>query len=179
MEILTNASSPTLISNKQVLEILKKNAEQRLEQEGKRRKDKKKNRFRHRDWIETQVINYLDGTPCVQLEGMAAMEALHEKLVSSKQTRQTTDETNETAEAKTTGFGLTDAEALQLVNFMPTEPVEIHLMIEELHARMSETKQEELIDVIKGYRVDCEGSPDMAMVDESSDTTPPAIKTEL
>ena len=34
---------------------------------------------------------------------------------------------------------------------MPTEPVEIHLMVEDLHSRMSETKQEEFLNMIQSY----------------------------
>jgi antitoxin component of MazEF toxin-antitoxin module len=47
---------------------------------------------------------------------------------------------------------LTEAEALQVINFMPTEPVEIHLMVEEMHTRMSEDRQRELLDLIASYR---------------------------
>ena len=40
------------------------------------------------------------------------------------------------------------------MNFMPTEPVEIHLMVEELHARMTEPQQEQLLELIRSYRKD-------------------------
>jgi hypothetical protein len=49
------------------------------------------------------------------------------------------------------GYGVTEAESIQILNLMPTEPVEIHLMVEDLHARMSETKQEELLNMIQSY----------------------------
>lgn len=54
-------------------------------------------------------------------------------------------------QSSTTGFGLTEAETLQILNFMPTEPVEIHLMVEDLHVRMSETKQEEFLNMIQSF----------------------------
>ena len=46
---------------------------------------------------------------------------------------------------------VTEAESIQILNLMPTEPVEIHLMVEDLHSRMSETKQEEFLNMIQSY----------------------------
>jgi len=48
-------------------------------------------------------------------------------------------------------FDLTNGESLQILNFMPTELVEIHLMVEELHARMSEDQQDTLLQVVQEY----------------------------
>lgn len=176
MEILTNSSSPTLISNKEVLDTLKKNETERLEHESKRRKAKKgKSRFQHRDWIEGKVIEYLNTTPCAHLKDFSSMQGLQEKLISSKQQRTSSAEDKATG-STSTGFGLTDAEALQIVNFMPTEPVEIHLMIEELHARMSEPRQEELIQVIKSYRSDIADS-EMEQQEDTENSTS-NVKTE-
>jgi hypothetical protein len=50
------------------------------------------------------------------------------------------------------GFGLTDAETLQVLNMMPQESVDIHLMIEDLTVRMTEERQEELLEIIQSYR---------------------------
>eukprot|EP00978_Attheya_sp_CCMP212_P008360 scaffold19705_cov58-Attheya_sp.AAC.2 len=50
------------------------------------------------------------------------------------------------------GFGLTDAETLQVLNMMPQESVDIHLMIEDLTVRMTEERQEELLELIQSYR---------------------------
>jgi hypothetical protein len=49
------------------------------------------------------------------------------------------------------GFGLTDAETLQILNLMPKEPVEIHLMIEDLQSRFGEDRQQELLNIIAKY----------------------------
>jgi RNA polymerase Rpb4 len=49
------------------------------------------------------------------------------------------------------GFGLTEAETLQIMNMMPTKPVEIHLMVDELQSRMTETRQEEFLAFIASY----------------------------
>ena len=45
------------------------------------------------------------------------------------------------------------------MNFMPSEPVEIHLMVDELHDRMSEAKQEEFLNMIRSYNTSVE-TPD-------------------
>jgi len=52
---------------------------------------------------------------------------------------------------KRIGFGLTEAESLQVLNFMPTELVELHLVVDQLDARMSEREQEELLETIGSY----------------------------
>jgi len=50
------------------------------------------------------------------------------------------------------GYGLTDAETLQILNHLPiTEPVEIHLMIEDLSSRMEEDRQNELLNLLKKF----------------------------
>lgn len=46
------------------------------------------------------------------------------------------------------GFGLTDAETMQILNLFPREQVEIHLLIEDLSGRMNEDKQNQLLTVI-------------------------------
>ena len=51
----------------------------------------------------------------------------------------------------TTGFGLTHAEAIQCLNMVPTEPVEIHLLVEDLPGRLSERQQEELLGLMSSY----------------------------
>ena len=50
------------------------------------------------------------------------------------------------------GFDLTEAESLQILNCMPTEPVEIHLMIEDLQDRMPAQQQDELLALVKEYK---------------------------
>ena len=48
-------------------------------------------------------------------------------------------------------FGLTSAETLQILNFMPRETVEIHLIIQDLPSRLTEERQEELLKLIGSY----------------------------
>ena len=153
------------------------------QQPKRRQKIKNSNKFQHRDWIEDKVHAYLETTPCVALQSTKQMAELKSKLTSTKRLKRPsgggstpnsphskptpsaptsmgkelaekteTDDDNETA--ATTGFGLTEAEAIQVLNFMPSEPVEIHLMIEELNARLSQKRQEELLELIQSYSSD-------------------------
>lgn len=128
---------PVLISNLEVAELLQNRIDQRS---GKKRS----RQTRHRDWIEAKVLEYLKQTPCTKLD-----PSKREEFMSVLQTNKKVASKN--GQAAATGFDLTEAESLQIVNFMPTEPVEIHLMIEELHARMTETKQDQLLGVIASY----------------------------
>lgn len=50
-------------------------------------------------------------------------------------------------------FLLTDAEILQICNFMPKESVEIHLIIQDLPTRLTEERQEELLTLIQSFIV--------------------------
>lgn len=148
VEVLTDSDSAVLISNAEVLEMLNKKITKRKEKEAKQEGRKKQNnKFAHRDWIEEHVHDYLQTTPCVNIE-TSKLEELKTKLIASKKHSVAGNA------AKMTGFSLTEAESLQLLNFMPQEPVEIHLMVEELHARMTDTRQEELLELIRSNMKD-------------------------
>jgi hypothetical protein len=128
-----DSESPVLVSNLEVLELLQKRSTDRESQHRS---------MRHRNWIEQEVIEYLQAAPCVRMDSNRLQE-LQSILQSSKRVAGST--------FKTTGFALTEAESLQIVNSMPTEPVEIHLLVEELQSRMTEKQQEELLTLIKSY----------------------------
>lgn len=149
MEVLNNSDSPVLISNAEVLKMLNESITERKEKEDRNQKKRRRNhtsKFQHLEWIEDHVQEYLQSTPCVQVDTSHVTE-LKSKFMASKK-----------SSVKTTGFALTEAESIQLLNFMPQEPVEIHLMVEELHARMSEKGQEDLLELIGSYRKD-RGTP--------------------
>lgn len=59
------------------------------------------------------------------------------------------DETDANPERK--NFGLTDAETLQILNHMPTIPVEIHLIIEDLTNRLNDEEQNSLLELISQH----------------------------
>jgi len=186
MELVdADSESPTLISNVEVMLLLQKNLEERNNANGRRRNSNKRNKhLRHRDWVEEEVFNYLQTTPCVKLDPDRRLE-FHSKLKGNKRmimvrhgntadtsTPQASADAADTqkqqqqeglgaaasptaaaaaAAAKKTGFGLTDAEAIQIMNMMPTQPVEIHLMVDELQSRMSEERQEEFLAFIQSF----------------------------
>jgi RNA polymerase Rpb4 len=133
--------APFLISNLAVLEMLQPRVESR-----KGRKSTSK-QLRHRDWIERQVVDYLKGSSCTQFSTASNAAALHKTLRSNKKVKASVDNG-----AISSGFDLTDAESLQILNLSPTEPVEIHLLIDELQDRMTAEKQEELLAAIQRYR---------------------------
>lgn len=160
MEVLLDSDSPVLISNAEVMSLLGRKVKARKNELAKmpeRRRKQQESKSRHSDWIEGKVYDYLKTSPCVHAK-VSKLNELHSKLTSSKRQRQSADPTSNkdppSGRAATTSFGLTEAEAIQISNFMPTEPVEIHLMVEELHNRMTETKQEELLQCIASYRKD-------------------------
>ena len=107
METLTpqrkSGTLPDMMANIEVLELLRNRIEAREEEErefnsnNKRKKKKQtpKRANRHRDWIEEQVLQYLQTTPCTQFETPRLPE-LVDRLQKSP--------------AKG-GFGLTEAEA--------------------------------------------------------------------
>ena len=165
-----DAESPTLISNVEVMQLLKKNIDQRAKNNSKKKNNKRNKLFRHRDWVEGEVHRYLQSTPCVKLEPNKR-EEFYSKLKGNKKLRRsselvttpTTSKPEEVAsedsqQKQQSGFDLTEAEALQVMNMMPSEPVEIHLMVDELQSRMSEEKQEEFLACIQAYST---GTPDL------------------
>jgi len=132
------SDTPHLISNMEVMELLKSRLEARASQ-------KKSHKLRHRDWIEEKVHEYLQSTPCMRLDP-SRREELQSALRSNKKQAVAAG-----GAMQTTGFGLTEAESLQILNFMPTEEVEIHLLIEQLHDRMPDKQQTDLLAAIEGY----------------------------
>lgn len=151
MEVLAKdkSDSPFLLSNAEVIHLLGDRLKSRNEKS--RKKQNPKNKYKHRDWIESQVVEYLKTTPCVDLE-RENLETFQSTLMSSKKLKSSGNTASET------GFGLTEAEALQVVNFMPKEKVEIHLMVEELHTRMTDDRQDELLQYIQSHSTEKDSS---------------------
>jgi hypothetical protein len=192
MEVLTKTTqdSPVLLSNAEVMELLGKKIQARDEHQAKQYRRRDSPKFAHRDWIEKYVHTYLQSTPCAGMSTKKVGE-LKSKLMATIKKQQiitrkvgvvdsmdvdcTTAENGDTPlstpsttiTTTTTGFGLTEAESIQLLNFMPKEPVEIHLMIEELHGRMSEKRQAELLKLIGSYAN--EGEKGTIVVEEGED----------
>lgn len=119
----------------------------REEEKKKKQKEKKKkkllasrknSKLRHRDWIEENVLEYLKSTPCANTD-YNQLPTLIKKLKGK---------------TKDGGFGLTSAESLQILNYMPTESVDIHIMVDDLQSRIvPEERQEELLNTIREYLI--------------------------
>jgi hypothetical protein len=167
-----DAETPVLISNAEVMELLQENLASREKQQSSSGsyRNKRSNLYHHRDWIEKHVYEYLQPTPCGQIEKSRRQE-FQNALRSNKKQATTTS-------ATTTGFDLTEAESLQILNFMPTEPVEIHLMIEELHARMTEKQQEGLLEFIASYKIKEDDGVAAAAAENGTKTPAVAVKKE-
>lgn len=144
MEVLSSQShTPILFPNAGLLVTLEKDVK-----ENKKHRNNRRDKFEHRDWIQGQVLDYLKGTPCVNISISKIKELKSKCVCVAKKNR------NSSSEGKTAdGFGLTEAETIQILNLMPTEPVEMHLVVEDLHARMTETKQGEFLDMVRSYNL--------------------------
>lgn len=102
---------------------------------------------RHRDWIESHVVQYVaqqqqqlsstdnsSGAPLPRRLVLSVEQsvALQERITAPR-------------------FGLTEAEALQVLNLVPTRPVELHLIVQDLHDRLTARRQEELLQVVREH----------------------------
>lgn len=137
MESLGLGGTPDLVTNMEVMQILS----ERIQDRKSKRKPTSNPKLRHRDWIEEQVFSYLEKTPCIK-HTERAPELLAKLRADPSKTKIGGPE----------GFGLTDAEGLQILNFMPQESVELHLMITDLQSRMTDERQEELLATVGSYR---------------------------
>lgn len=155
MEVLKSGDAPALISNIEVMNLLKERAQKRAPEADANANDDGKTNIKHgpfqnRDWIESTVLSYLETSPCgsssVKLEDMP-------KLIERLQREPNSSTTED-------GYGLTNMEVLQVLNHLPTSPVELHLLIEDLENRpgfvgdsvkSGEEKQAEFLKLISEY----------------------------
>lgn len=159
MEILKDGDSATpttLISNIEVLQMLDKHLAQTKKQERRNRKHNRTKPPTESEWIQDKVHEYLQSTPChLQLDA-TRMTELKAKLQGTKRPKRIAAAAGGNAATssndKASGFGLTEAESIQILNLMPQQAVEIHLMVEELHSRLSDARQQELLDLIASYQ---------------------------
>mmetsp|Transcript_3888 Transcript_3888/g.8376 ORF Transcript_3888/g.8376 Transcript_3888/m.8376 type:complete len:260 (+) Transcript_3888:193-972(+) len=181
METLKSGDVPALVTNMEVMQILTARADARrkgAEAEGedvatgrKRRKRPDDRRHRHRDWIEGKLLDYLKSSPCgadgvdrskmgelvgkLRGVGSAADDTTATDAEMSDAVKSSPDD-NSGQELEQSGggganYGLTDGETLQILNHMPSELVELHLMIEDLPDRMADERQEELLALVGEY----------------------------
>ena len=197
METLKSGDVPALVTNAEVMQILATRTEARAKHDAeaaaaadesatngggrsgakrKRRVDDTK-RHRHRDWIESKLLDYLQNSSCGTIGGDGGRGIDSTKLPQLVRTlrappskkgndvkMKSENGGNDTATADhadngndgaehliRNGYGLTDGETLQILNHMPSELVELHLIIEDLPSRMSDERQEELLQLIGTY----------------------------
>jgi DNA polymerase III gamma/tau subunit len=158
------ADSPYRISNGAVLEYLQN------QKKGKRKHNKQ---LKHKKWIEERVFEYLKSSPCLRLDASRRREfrsILHQPSYSSDQKE---------SDEPSNGFGLTETEALQVMDFMPKESVELHLMINELHTRMPESQQDMLMDTISSFTVATNTTTNVAQIDSTDSGLPVPVKPKL
>ena len=186
METLKSGDVPALVTNAEVMQLLTARTEARAKHDAevataaadsgttsgrpgtkrKRRVDDTK-RHRHRDWIESKLLDYLQSGPSATISGSDAGSSNNlAELVKTLRAppprkgksndakkdgkRKSKNGGNEAGTADN-GYGLTDGEMLQILNHMPTELVELHLIIDDLPSRMSDERQEELLQLIATY----------------------------
>lgn len=188
MKIIKTGDVPALISNVEVMKLIRKNIESYQKEDageetaegqeeyirsGYRQKEHMKKRTniksKQKRWIEERVLEYIESTPCAKVD-FDRLPKLVKRLRSNssniKEKKKGKDDQTEKMNGISNGsastpaplssedhFGLTDAETLQVLNLIPQELVEYHLIVEDISSRMSEERQIELIDVVKEYIV--------------------------
>lgn len=147
---MTNKTDHRLLSHAQVLEYLEKvSSTQNTSSKSHH------HYFRHRNFIQEKVLTYLLAcTP--KVNDPRDRDELFGILTSHKRQRREDDENEDVSTSHVaSGFGLTRAEAIQILNFMPTEHVELYTLLEDLPSRPDlENRMDELLETIARYRVD-------------------------
>ena len=184
MEIIKTGDVPALISNVEVMKLIQKNIESHNKQEEQdaemedttigakeeymsakiwqkqELKQKGRNKLKQKKWMEEQVLEYIEETPCTNVD-FDALPNMVKRLRAPKPKKKNIEKDKSSLSSSSAdmtkikddedNFGLTDAETLQILNLMPQELVEYHLIIEDISSRMSDDRQNELIEIVKQY----------------------------
>ncbi|KAL7529992.1 hypothetical protein ACHAXR_004572 [Thalassiosira sp. AJA248-18] len=187
MEVLKSGDAPALVSNLEVMQLLQERMAARQQPKensgvgsanGNNTGEEnatKKSPFQHRDWIEETVLNHLQSSPVGGVDvKLQDMPKLVERLRREPGTAAKGDLQND-ADGQQPGYGLTNAETLQIINHLPTSPVEVHLLIEDIEKRENlddEDKQSQFLRYVSefsGRPVEDGGGDDDEGEDEEDD----------
>ena len=125
MEVLKSGESPSLISNLEVMQLPQERKDARSQSETNNINTK----FQNRDWVEKSVLDYVKTSPV----GGSDVKEDMSKLV----------------EILRTGYDLTNAETLQILNHLPTSLVEVHLLLEDIEKREQLDTEEKQLDFLR------------------------------
>mmetsp|Transcript_5914 Transcript_5914/g.12128 ORF Transcript_5914/g.12128 Transcript_5914/m.12128 type:complete len:234 (+) Transcript_5914:108-809(+) len=193
MEVLKSGDAPSLVTNLEVMQLLRERLASRSSDAGVGDCDEQPQQqqllhptngsltnttamgaaggrggpFENRDWIESTVLHYLRSSPCGEIpeENLARMGELVERLRRDPSdngydggTREIAPDSNDggnndgdytRAGHDNRGYGLTDAETLQILNHMPTSLVEVHLLIEDVDKRDNLKEERDQLEFLK------------------------------
>jgi hypothetical protein len=138
---------------------------------------RKQNKVRHRDWIEDQVVQYIQQTATMDLHSVKNTIPLQSVLLRRKRPKRKQkevlssldpDDPNHVAtlnsecatptttaietKIRTRRFHLTEAEMIQILNHSPREMVDLHLLIDQIHDRLTVPEQEDLLRIVDHSR---------------------------
>mmetsp|Transcript_35029 Transcript_35029/g.74736 ORF Transcript_35029/g.74736 Transcript_35029/m.74736 type:complete len:188 (+) Transcript_35029:240-803(+) len=158
MEVLKSGDAPALVSNMEVMQLLQERmAERQSQEKAGEESSNRKSPFQNRDWIEQTVLNHIQsspvGGPDVKLDEMPKLvERLRRRPGAASAS--SSDSQNDDDEEGPSGYGLTNAETLQVINHLPTSLVEVHLLIEDIEKRENlddEDKQTQLLRLVSKF----------------------------
>lgn len=126
-----------------------------LELQAANRKKKKKKKLSHCEWVHDHVTDFINSGPTSRSD-------LHVNLPDT----------------------LTEEEKLQIVNLVPTEIVDLFLIIDNLNERFTEAQQEELLTIIQASTTkmnddDCDQpQPEVCTSEENPFVADPVLSRE-
>jgi len=174
MEVLQSGSAPALVTNLEVMQLLKERIAARQQiiptpnANGGGSDDNnntinnnnytRNNPFKNRDWIEQTVLNHLQSSPVGKineklLENMPKLvEQLRREPATSGEevnSHHHTEVGNGQPQEQLAGYGLTKTETLQILNHLPSSLVELHLLINDLERREHLDEDEKQLKLLR------------------------------
>lgn len=177
MEVLQSGSAPALVTNLEVMQLLKERIAARQEtptpnaiggggggggsddnNTSINNNSTRNNPFKNRDWIEQTVLNHLQSSPVGKINEklLENMPKLVEQLrrdpaMSGEEvnSHHHTEVGNGQPQEQLAGYGLTKTETLQILNHLPSSLVELHLLINDLERREHLDEDEKQLKLLR------------------------------